>query len=188
VKVDRLTHGGGLLVTQAEFARQRGISREAVRKRTTIAGGPIPVHGPRKLIDVAEATALWDATMSPQGAGNAQAAAERGNRRGAARDAATAGVSAAALSQARAAALVVDVQTKRLALEQRRGALISRDRAVFKAFAFARMLRDAWLTWPARVGPQLAAVFDVDATAFTVAPEQRVRERLVALARERPDF
>jgi len=32
-------------------------------------------------------------------------------------------------------ALVVDVQTKRLVLEQRRGAPISRDRATFKAFS-----------------------------------------------------
>ena len=27
----------------------------AVWKRTTVAGGPIPVHGPKKLIDVDEA-------------------------------------------------------------------------------------------------------------------------------------
>ena len=30
------------------------------------------MHGPRKLIDVAEADALWGATMSPQGAANAR--------------------------------------------------------------------------------------------------------------------
>jgi hypothetical protein len=97
-------------------------------------------------------------------------------------------VGAAALYQARAAALVVDVQTKRLILEQRRGTLISRDRAVRKAFAFGRLLRDAWLTWPARVGPLLAAAFDVDATAMTVALEGHVREQLASLARERPEF
>jgi len=36
----------------------------------------------------------------------------------------------------------VDVHTKRLAVEQRRGALISRDRAIANAFSFARMLRE----------------------------------------------
>src|SRR5215813_12598994 len=56
------------LVTQATYARHRGVSREAVRQRTTTTGGPIPVHGPRKLIDVAEADALWEATKSPAGA------------------------------------------------------------------------------------------------------------------------
>jgi len=58
------------LVTQANYARHRGVSRVAIHKRTTTAGGPIPVHGPKKLIDVAEADALWEATMSPQGAAN----------------------------------------------------------------------------------------------------------------------
>lgn len=51
------------LVTQAAYARRRGISREAARQRTVTAGGPIPVHGPRKLIDVAEADALWTAHL-----------------------------------------------------------------------------------------------------------------------------
>jgi hypothetical protein len=84
-------------------------------------------------------------------------------------------------AQARAAALVVDVQTKRLTLEQRRGALISRDRAVLKTFAFARLLRDAWLAWPARIGPELAAQFGVDAGSLTVALEDAVRVHLAEL-------
>jgi hypothetical protein len=172
-------HGGGQFLTQAEFARRRGISREAVRKRTVTAGGPIPVYGPRKLLDVAQADALWTATMSPQGVGNTQARAAASG---------AAGISVSELARARAAAVIVDVQTKRLTLEQRRGTLISRERAVLKAFAFARLLRDAWLTWPTRVGPQLAAAFDVDPTAFTVALEDHVREHLASLARERPEF
>src|SRR5262245_58464687 len=132
------------LVKQATYARHRGISREAVRQRTVPAGGPIPVHGPKRLIDVEEADRLWDGTMTAQGYGSAQArAAERGTqaRAGAAAGSKPArarpgtepaGVSPATLSQARAAALVVDVQVKRLALEQKRGALISRDRAVLR--------------------------------------------------------
>jgi hypothetical protein len=160
------------LVTQATYARHRGVSREAVRQRTVTAGGPIPVHGPRKLLDVAEADALWEATKSPAGAshgsGNGAAAPALG----------------AQLAQARAAALIVDVQAKRLALEQRRGALISRDRATLKAFAFARMLRDRWLAWPSRVGALLAATFDLDAGAVTVVLEGYVREHLTELASE----
>jgi hypothetical protein len=165
-----------MLVTQADYARHRAISRVAVYKRTVTAGGPIPVHGPKKLIDPAEADALWEATMSAQGAATSRTGGSSPT------------VTGQQLAQARAAALVVDVQTKRLALEQRRGALISRDRAVLKAFAFARLPRDAWLNWPARVGPQLAADFDVDATALTVALENQVRQQLADLARERPEF
>jgi hypothetical protein len=166
------------LVTQAEYARHRGISREAVRQRTVTAGGPIPVHGVKKLLDVAEADGLWEATKSTAGASHAT-----GN--GAA---APPTVTGSQLAQARTAALVVDVQTKRLALEQRRGALISRDRAVLKAFSFARMLRDRWLAWPARVGPPLAAQFDLDAGAVTVLLEGYVRKHLEELASERIEF
>ena len=149
-----------------------------MRQRTATAGGPIPVHGPRKLLDVTEADALWESTKSTAGAshtngtGNGAAASALGSQ----------------LAQARAAALVVDVQTKRLLLERTRGALISRDRAVLKAFAFARVLRDRWLAWPARVGPQLAATFDLDAGTVTVILEAFVRDHLAELASESVEF
>jgi hypothetical protein len=172
------------LVSQAAYGRHRGISRVAVHLRTVTKGGPIPVHGPKKLIDVAEADALWEATMSRQGVGRALEAAE--SKQAAPERAPS--VSGTTLAQARAAALVVDVQTKRLVLEQRRGALISRDRALLKCFAFARTLRDACLTWPGRIGPQLAATFELDAAAVTVYVEDHVRQLLTELASERVDF
>jgi hypothetical protein len=50
-------------------------------------------------------------------------------------------------------------------------ALISRERAVLKAFSFARMIRDRWQAWPARVGPLLAASFELDAGGVTVVLE-----------------
>src|SRR5262245_45985856 len=162
------------LITQASYARRRGISREAVRQRTVTAGGPIPVHGPRKQIDVTEADALWEATKSPAGAAHGTEASPP--------------VTGSELARARTAALVIDVQAKRLALEQRRGALISRDRATLKAFAFARMVRDAWLTWPARIGPQLAADLGVEPAVLVIALEDRVRQHLEELASERCDF
>ena len=162
------------LMTQAAYARHRGISRVSVHLRTTTRGGPIPVHGPKKLIDVAEADALWEATKSPAGASLG--------------DGAPSLITGSELARARAAALVVDVQTKRLTLEQRRGALISRERAVATAFTFGRTLRDACMTWPARIGPQLAAQFDVDAGHLTVALEDHVRQLVDELASERVDF
>jgi hypothetical protein len=172
------------LVSQRAYAKRRGISQAAVWKRTTAAGGPIPVHGAKKQLDPAEADALWDATMSPNGAANARAAGTTAR----AVDGPPPGVTGSQLAQARAAALVVEVQTKRLVLEQRRGALISRDRAVFKVFSFARMLRDAWLTWPARVGPQLAAEFGVEPASLIVALTEAVRAHLEELASERVEF
>jgi hypothetical protein len=44
---------------------------------------------------------------------------------------------------------------------------------VHKAFSFARTLRDAIQAWAARVGPQLAAAFDLDASAVTIYLGQR---------------
>jgi hypothetical protein len=173
------------LVTQATYARRRGVSRVAVHRRTTTAGGPIPVHGPSKLIDPVEADAVWDATATPVRAANRDAAAPPDPRPP---DGQPAPMTGSQLAQARAAALVVDVQTKRLVLEQRRGALISRDRATFKAFSFARTIRDACLTWPARIGPQLAAQFDLDPAQVTVYLEDHVRALLVELASERVEF
>src|SRR5262249_9031928 len=74
-------------------------------------------------------------------------------------------------------------QTKRLTLEQRRGALISRDRAVLRAFRFSRMLIDALLAWPARIGPQLAATFERDAVAVTVYLDEQIRQLVAEPAR-----
>jgi hypothetical protein len=168
------------LVSQRAYARRRGIDQRAVWKRTRTAGGPIPVHGPRKLIDVDEADALWEATMSPQGLANTRAAKRRTT--------ASRTVSGDTLAQARAAALDVDVQTKRLKLERTRGALVSRDAATLKAFAYTRIIRDAWLAWPARIGPQLAATFDLDAATVTVTLDRYVRQQLEDLASERYSF
>jgi hypothetical protein len=88
------------------------------------------------------------------------------------------------LAQARAASLVVDVQTKRLALEQRRSGLISRDLATLKTLAFARRLVDALLAFPVRIGPQLAATFERDAVAMTAYLDEQIRQ-LVAETRSR---
>lgn len=47
-----------------------------------------------------------------------------------------------------------------------------------KVFNLARVERDAWLNWPSRIAPLLAAEFGIDSVAFTVALEKRVREHL----------
>lgn len=106
------------LVTQADYARRRGISREAVRQRTATAGGPIPVHGAKKLIDVAEADALWAATMSAQGAAHSPGRVDGST--------VTSLQQTATLSRARTALLVAEAQLRQLRLQQRRGELLDR--------------------------------------------------------------
>jgi hypothetical protein len=176
------------------YARHRRVTHQAVRK--AIAAGRIVV-GADGTIDPAVADRTWQnrtaARMPPPTAPPEPAPGGLGSEPGGGASpgfgmGSAGGSDASTYHRARAAALVVDVQTKRLVLEQRRGALISRDRAVMKAFSFARMLRDRWLSWPARVGPQLAAQFEVDAGAVTVVLEGYVREHLAELASESVEF
>jgi hypothetical protein len=90
--------------------------------------------------------------------------------------------------RARTARMIVKVKRERLALELQRGRLVARDRVERQAFAFARGLREAWLTWPARIGAELAATLGIDATVLTVALETYVHRHLEDLARTRFDL
>lgn len=211
----------GELVTQAEFARRRGVSREAVGKRTTTRGGPIPVHGPRKLIDVAEADALWAPTIatSQDFAGNSRFEAPDAPAPAPAADAQPqpaapappAAVEAPELEElddtppvmaqadgqdtiapaarAKLASAVIRAQREAMELEEKRGTLVSKALAIRQVFGFARRTRDAWLNWPGRIAPGLAAELGVDQHVLTAALERHVRDHLTDLAGQpAPDF
>jgi hypothetical protein len=173
------------LVSQREYARRRGISLEAVRKRTVKYGGPIPTHGRAQQIDPDEADRLWRATMQPNGAassrfqGPPEPDAPAGDGLGGA--AAFLG-NVHALTQARTATMLVEAQLRRLRLEERRGQLLDRQTTLAKVFTVLRSVRDAWLAWPARVGPELAAELGVDPTTLMITLEPYVRRQLDELA------
>jgi hypothetical protein len=137
------------LVSQAAYARHRGISREAVRQRTTTAGGPIPVHGPKKLIDVAEADALWEGTKTPQGEGGAEA----GRRE------LPAVLDASTYLEAKTARMVALAKREALQLRVLEGELVDRRAAERQVEALAQQLRDDWRRWPSRVAPVAAQRF-----------------------------
>jgi hypothetical protein len=157
------------------FARTRGVTHQAVRKAIA-RGRLVPLAD--GTIDPETAERTW-----PRGAPS-----ERHDVPPGAPGSGGAPFDPLALDRARAVKTTIEAQRARLELERRRGALIDRDRATFKCFAFARMLRDAWMNWPARVGPQLAARFEVDAGAMTVVLEAYVREHLTELASESVEF
>jgi hypothetical protein len=158
------------------FARMLGVTHQTVRKAIArgrlvpLADGTIdpeaadrtwPRGAPSETHDVPNAAPLLDATGAFDGL---------------------------ALDRARAAKTAIEAQRAKLELDHRRGTLISREKAVGKAFTFARMLRDRWQAWPARVRRLLAAQFDLDAGAVTVVLEGLVREHLAELASERCEF
>ena len=51
---------------------------------------------------------------------------------------------------------------------------------------YARIERDAWLNWPARISGQMASTLGVDAHQMHVALEAAVREHLIELGELRP--
>jgi hypothetical protein len=93
-----------------------------------------------------------------------------------------------ALTQARTALLLTQAQLHRLRLEERRGTLLDRQTTLAKFFTAIRAIRDAWLAWPARVGPELAADLGLDATRVMIALEPYVRRQLHELADARLDL
>lgn len=208
----------GELVTQAEYARLRGVSRQAVSQRTAPNGGPLPVHGPRKMIDVGEADRLWPATLDPRGntrhqappdepapapaadvqpqhVAPAQAAApeaptmEELDDTPALMGQADGQDTIAPAARAKLASAVIRAQREHLDLEERKGSLVSKALAVRQVFSFARRTRDAWLNWPGRIAPGLAAELGVDQHVLTAALERHVRDHLTDLAGQpAPDF
>jgi hypothetical protein len=189
------------LLSVREYSRRRGITEAAVRKRLVTRGGPIPVHGRARQIDPDEADRLWHTTMSPAGASTSRFHGPPETEAAADASAAAAGVAFVgnmhALTQARTALLLTEAQLRRLRLEERRGALLDRRTTLAKFFTTVRAMRDAWLAWPARVGPEMAADLHgivcadcrrkLDAPRLMIVVEPYVRRQLEELAGVRLD-
>src|SRR5262249_43259618 len=180
------------LVSVRQAARSRGTTEAAVRNRTVLRGGPTPPHGRAKRIDPEEADRLWHTTMSPAGASTSRFHGPPETEAAAEASAAAAGVAFLgnmhALTQARTALLLTEAQLRRLPPGGRRGALLDRRTTLAKFFTTIRGMRDSWLAWPARIGPELAADLGLDATRVMIRLEVYVRRQLQELADVRLDL
>ena len=87
--------------------------------------------------------------------------------------------------QARIANEVLKAQERRLRLQQLKGELVDRARAVSLVFRLARDERDAWSGWPARIAAVLAAELGCDTHDLQTALDRHVREHLDQLAEPR---
>ena len=145
-------------VSQREYARQRGVSVQAVNAQTAGRGGPIPTYGAHKQIDPAEADRLWPRPRT------------------------------ADFDHARTQKLVAEAARAELELAARRGELVDRAAGERIVFAFGRRHREAWLAWPARIAAELAAALGVDATVLAVHLEAHVAQQLDELSGERFDL
>jgi hypothetical protein len=92
------------------------------------------------------------------------------------------------LLQARTASEIVRAQTGKVRLARLKGELIDRNQAIAQVFKLARVERDAWVNWPARVSSQMAASLGVDAHKMHIELETAVREHLQELGALQPRF
>src|SRR5688500_7038267 len=90
--------------------------------------------------------------------------------------------------QARTANEVLKAQERRLRLQQMKGELVDRAKAVAQVFRLARDERDAWVNWPARVAAMIAAELEVDPHQLHTVLERQVRDHLAQLAEVRPNL
>jgi hypothetical protein len=90
--------------------------------------------------------------------------------------------------QARTANEVLKAQERRLRLQQMKGELVDRAKAVAQVFRLARDERDAWVNWPARVAAMIAAELEVAPHQLHTVLERHVRDHLAELAEVRPSL
>jgi hypothetical protein len=159
------------LVSQRAYAKRRGCSQQAVNAQTVDHGGPIPTYGTHKQIDPAEADELWPVRT------NGAASAGR-----------NVGLNGNRYSQAKTARMVALAKREAFELRVRKREFVARAVVERHLFAFGRQLRDHWTTWPARIGPELAAALEVDPFVLITHLEEAVRVELVAIADERCTF
>lgn len=83
--------------------------------------------------------------------------------------------------QARTVNEVVKAQTNKVRLAKMKEELVDRARAEDLFFRFARMERDAWTNWPARIAAEMAARLGVDEHAMHSLLEAKVHQQLTEL-------
>jgi hypothetical protein len=182
-----------------ELARQLGVSETAVRRAEKAGRIRREADGSW---DPAKVKTAWSDSTDPgqqRGANGSRRAARQAVKPvpeaalGAVRDTLRAHgepIAAGGMTfmQARTANEVLKAQERRLRLQQMKGELVGRAKAVAQVFRLAREERDAWVNWPARVAAMMAAELEVDMHKLHTVLERHVRDRLAELADVRPNL
>jgi len=79
---------------------------------------------------------------------------------------------------ARTANEMLKAQERKLRLDERRGQLVEKARALMLVHRLAKEERDAILAWPARIAAELAAELGVDAHRLQTLMDTRLRQHL----------
>jgi hypothetical protein len=177
----------GRMTSNRELARQLGVSETAVRRAEKAGRIKREADG---AWDLARVKAAWASNTDEAQQRPARSSRSTGNRGtlkpvpeaalGAVRDTLREHgepVSAGGMTfmQARTANEVLKAQERRLRLQQMKGELVDRAKAVAQVFRLARDERDAWVNWPARVAAMIAAELEVDAHQLHTVLERPCR-------------
>jgi len=188
------------MTSNRELARQLGVSETAVRRAEKAGRIKREANG---AWDPAKVKAAWASNTDQAQQRPARHDRPRDDRRalkpvpeaavGAVRDTLREHgepIAAGAMTfmQARTANEVLKAQERRLRLQQMKGELVDRAKAVAQVFRLARDERDAWVNWPARVAAIIAAELEVDPHRLHTVLERQVRDHLAELAEVRPSL
>ena len=166
------------------YARHRGVSHVAVKK--AIDSGRITPEADGT-IEPNRADQEWAQNTVPARKAApvkaAPAAVESPRARSQEAEAAAPALSTggASLLQARTVNEVVKAQTNKVRLAQLKGELVDRAQAIAHVFKLARAEREAWINWPNRITPILAAELGIDEHTLFVALDVAVRVHLEEL-------
>lgn len=149
------------LISQAEYARYRGVSQEAVRK--ALKAGRItglPDEKGRVRIDPDVADIQWEKNTDPKQ--SARVNAPKGAARGGAPVKGAQGNDDGGFYwDARSRREMADARRAELELEKLEGTLVERKQVEAAASRIGRLLRDSLMGVPSRLAPELAAKDDV---------------------------
>ena len=180
-------------LSQRAYAVHRGCDPKEVRQALKDGKIRLELNG---YIDVKKADASWAAGTNP--ASNSKPGAKPGQKAvtndavKAARDVLRAaggrvGDGPMTFTEARTANEIVKAQMGSIRLAERRGELINKASADAIAFEWSRRVRDALVTWPARISATLAAELGCSPHSLETALDRQVRALLTSLSSVNPD-
>ena len=137
---------GRELVSQAEYARHRGVSRQYISRLAK--AGVLVMRGGK--VDVAASDAVLDDRPEEISEAATSGPVE-------------AGAQTTTYAQAKLADMLFRARLRKLEYETKSGKLIPTDEVKVVWFKQARQIRDKLLAMPAKLAPQLAAVSEVRA-------------------------
>lgn len=179
-KVDRVVDIGGSmpeLITQAEYARRRGCSREAVSK--AIESGRISAVGTDKLIDPAVADIQWERntrTRANAKADTGSSAAQGDSARGEADkgDSAQRGTGDERYMTARSRRETAEADAAEMKTAELQGLLVRREHVDRAFYEIAREMRDGLMTCARRIAAEVAGLDTAEACEAVIAREHQL--------------